>query len=190
MKSPNQPTLTLLAGPSCVDKDAFLERLKERHPQLHLPLTVTTRPMRPGEQHGREYRFISPEEFLKIEREGKFLETSLLHGRFYGTPSDEIGKPLAEGRNVILKVDVQGAEQVKGLMPQAARVFLMPEDEGQPRRRLERRGLEPADLETRLRNARWETERGKDFDHVLVNREGKLEETVALVERVILGKKV
>ena len=84
----------------------------------------------------------------------------------------------------------RGAEQVKRLLPGAASVFLMPEDEGQLRRRLELRGLEPADLETRLRNARWETERWKNFDHVLVNREGKLEETVALVERVILGKKV
>ncbi len=190
MTSPHQPTFTLLAGPSGVGKDAVLDALQKRLPQLHVPLTVTTRPMRPGEKDGREYRFVDDETFLAMEREKRFLETALVHGCFYGTPKDEVVKPLAEGRNVILKVDVQGAEQVKRLMPQALGVFLMPEGEEQLRRRLELRGLEPADLETRLGNARWEMERGKDFEHVLVNREGKLEETVALVERVILGKQV
>ncbi len=93
MTSSHRPNLTLLAGPSGVGKDAVLEALRKRQPRLHVPLTVTTRPRRPGEQDGREYRFVSGEEFLAMEWEKKFPETAVVHGNPYGAPGTKSSNP-------------------------------------------------------------------------------------------------
>ena len=177
------PVLTLLAGPSGVGKDAALAELRRRDPGRHFPVTATTRPMRPGELQGREYHFIDSRTFQETRLEGEFLETARVHGFWYGTPRNEIETPLSHGMDVILKVDVQGAAQIKKVYPQAVGIFMLPESMDQLRRRLEER--QDQDIETRLETAGREIALAQGFDHRVTNLEGRLQDTVDAIEAII-----
>ena len=183
MENPRGRGLILLAGPSGVGKDAVLGELRLNRPDIHIPVTVTTRPPRDGEEDGREYRFLSEEEFESRDRNGEFLETATVHGFQYGTPRDEVEGPLRSGRKVILKIDVQGARTMRRIYPEATGIFILPQGMEQLRRRLEERGQ--PDLETRMENAHTELRRSLEFRHRVVNREGDLPQTVRKVEDII-----
>ena len=177
------PLITLLAGPSGVGKDAALAELRRRDPGRHFPVTVTTRPIRPGEEQGREYHFIDRRTFQETWLEGEFLETALVHGSWYGTPRNEIETPLCHGMDVILKIDVQGARQVRKIYPQAVGIFMLPESMDQLRQRLEQR--QDRDIEARLETAGREIALAQEFDHQVTNLEGRLLDTVDAIEAII-----
>jgi len=122
--------LFVITGPSGVGKGTLISRLLERVPELELSVSATTRPPRPGEQHGADYHFMSEDEFDKLAREGKLLEHATYAGRRYGTPRAEVEPRLAGGTSVVLEIEVQGARQVRETMPEAVQVFIAPPSPG------------------------------------------------------------
>ena len=183
-----RPLLVLLAGPSGVGKDAVRDALREQHPHdIHAPVSATTRKPREGEQDGREYRFVDGHIFQYMEDRGMFAETAMVHGHRYGTPREELAAGRYAGLVSILKVDVQGAEQLKRQQPRSLGIFLLPESARQLRERLEARGMNPADIETRLEDAHREIARSRrpTFDTRITNREGRLDDTVREAWRTI-----
>ena len=163
--------MIVLIGPSAVGKSSFLDRaLRESELNLYDVVTYTSRAMRPGEKDGVHYHFVSQEKFEQLKEGDFFVEWALVHGNYYGTPKDQIREAWGRGQTVIMDIDVQGAQSVKRLYPQAISVFLMPPSVDELRQRLIKRG--PAgDLELRLENAQREMALADHFDHVIINDE-------------------
>jgi guanylate kinase len=174
--------LVIISGPSGVGKDTIIEAMR-RLPTAaayHYVVTCTTRPPRPGEVDGIHYRFLTPEAFAAMRDEDGFLEWAEVHGNWYGTPRDSVRAALAAGRDVVLKIDVQGAETVKKKVPEALLIFLVPPSMQELFRRLRSRATESADeLEVRQRNAAIELARRDDYDHVVENATGEVDRTAA-----------
>ncbi len=152
---PTPPSLLfVLSGPSGVGKDAVINRLKEKCCPWHFTVTVTTRPPRPGEIHGQSYFFATQEEFEQMKQRDELLEWAFVHGYYYGTPIKQVREALRNGKDVFLKIDVQGAAQIKRRIPDAVFIFLGPEKVESLYARLAQRGTEsPEQMATRLRNA-------------------------------------
>jgi guanylate kinase len=164
-------TLIVIAGPSGVGKGSVVRRLLERDPDgLAYSVSVKTRAPRPDEAHGREYFFISEDEFDRMVRDVELLEWAPFVDHRSGTPRRFVERSLASGRDVILEIDVKGAEQVRQRVKDAVLVFLAPPSVGELERRLRGRGTEGDErIAKRLETAEWEmTQRGW-FDHVVVN---------------------
>jgi guanylate kinase len=162
--------LFVVSGPSGVGKGTLIACARESVPGLDVATSATTRPMRPGEQQGREYHFLSVEEFQRLVGEGAFLEQVEYAGHRYGTLRGEVERRLADGRSVILEIDVPGAREVKRQMPDSVLVFIAPPDMEDLERRLVARGANSAqDIQERLRIARAEMEAIDAFDQVIVN---------------------
>jgi guanylate kinase len=190
MNDPYQPTthplLIVISGQSGVGKDSLVRRLKEREYPIHFVITATDRAPRPGEVHGRDYFFLSTDEFLRIKREGELLEHAVVYGQHKGVPRQQVREAMASGRDVIMRVDVQGAATVRCLAPQAVLVFLIASSEQELEQRLRARGFDsPEQLEERLATAREEIERLHEFDYVVVNRDGELDQAVDDVIAII-----
>jgi guanylate kinase len=165
----------VVTGPSGVGKGTLIRALRERMPELDLSVSATTRPPRPGEEHGRDYWFLSPEEFEERLARGDFLEHAEYAGNRYGTLRSELDR--AGGRVVVLEIELQGARQVREAVPDAVRVFIAPPSEEALRARLVGRGTDdPEQVERRLRVAREEMRARDEFEHVVVN--DRLEEAV------------
>lgn len=179
----------VLSGPTGAGKTALMQRLREEEPEVHYCVTATTRPPRPGERNGVDYYFCAEQEFLRLESQGELLEWARIpppNGPFYGTPVMQIRTALAEGQDVFLQVDVQGARSVRSRIPNAVAVFLRPPDLETLNRRLHLRATEdPAEKERRLRNARAELARQPEFDYTVVNADGRLEDAVARVREIM-----
>jgi guanylate kinase len=144
----------------------------------------TTRKPRPGDGRGKSYEFVTREEFDARRGAGGFLESAEVHGELYGTPRDEVERLIAEGRDVLLEIDVQGARQVKPSVPEAVSIFVEPPSWEELVARLERRGTEDeAGLRRRLETARREFEEAPGFDHRVVNDD--LETAVEEVNRIL-----
>jgi guanylate kinase len=160
----------VITGPSGVGKGTLIERLLERVPQLELSVSATTREPRPGEEDGRDYHFLTPEEFDRRVEAGDFLEHATYSGNRYGTLRGEVERRLSEGRSVVLEIEVQGARQVRVAMPEAVLIFIAPPDPAALRQRLEGRGTDSEEaIERRLRTAEIELEAQAEFPHVIVN---------------------
>jgi guanylate kinase len=171
--------LVVVSGPSGVGKDAVLAALRRLHPQIHYPVTATTRPQRAGEVDGRDYLFISPERFEQLVAEGGFLEHAEVYGRRYGVPKARVRDELAAGRDVVVKVDVQGARTIRALAPDAVLVFLAAPSMDELERRLRERKTESAEqLAIRIETAREEMAQASWFDRVIVNGTDDVEGTV------------
>lgn len=178
-----RPLLVVLSGPSGVGKDAVLDRMKRLGSPYHFAVTATTRPMREGEREGEPYHFIARAEFERMIASGELLEWAEVYGNLYGVPRAQVERALSEGRDVLVKVDVQGARTIHGLMPDALLVFLAPPDLDELTRRLASRGTEAEDaMRRRLREAKAEMEAATLFDHVVVNRRGKLDDAAHQIE--------
>jgi guanylate kinase len=180
--------LVIISGPSGVGKDTIIEALRHRprDPDYHYVVTCTTRAPRPGEVDGKSYRFVDEATFAAMRDGGELLEWAEVHGYWYGTPRDDVRRGLAAGRDVILKIDVQGAQKVKAQVPDALLVFLVPPSLEALFERLRSRATETADeLEVRQRNAAIELARQGDYDHVVVNETGQVERTAARIEGII-----
>ena len=180
--------LFVITGPSGVGKGTLIRRLRERIPDLELSVSATTRPPRPGEQDGVDYHFTGEEEFDRMARAGQLVEHATYSGHRYGTPRSEVEPRLAEGRSVVLEIEVQGARQVRQAMPEAIQVFIAPPSAEALRARLEGRGTdEPEEIERRLSVAEEELAARREFGHVVVNDDldRATEELVALVREIV-----
>ena len=162
--------LVVLSGPSGVGKSTVVKALRAEHPEVWLSVSATTRFPRPGETHGVHYRFVSREEFAELVESGGLLEWAEFAGNLYGTPRQPVLDHLATGRPGGLEIDLQGARQVRALMPGAKLVFLAPPSWDELVRRLTGRGTEDAAVvEKRLAAARDELAAEPEFDVTLVN---------------------
>jgi guanylate kinase len=160
----------VITGPSGVGKGTLIEKLLERIPELELSVSATTREPRPGEEGGRDYHFLTDDEFERRVEAGDFLEHAAYSGHRYGTLREAVEGKLAEGRSVVLEIEVQGARQVRAAMPEAVLIFIAPPDAEALRRRLEGRGTDsPEAIDRRLRTAELELEAQVEFPHVIVN---------------------
>ena len=175
--------VVVVAGPTAVGKGTVTRRLLEKHPEVYLSVSATTRDPRPGEVDGIHYFFWSPEQFDDAVKDGDMLEWALVHGRNrYGTPRSAVEAARAEGRAVILEIDLEGARQVRSSMPDARFVFLAPPSWDVRVERLVGRGTEsPEEQERRLETARVEMAAEKEFDVTIVNDD--LDEAVDALAR-------
>ena len=184
------PLLVVLSGPSGVGKDAVLKTMKQRGYSLHYAVTLTTRERRPSEIEGVDYYFTSVEEFRRMIVAGELLEWAQVYGNYYGVPRSQIREAMSRGRDVLLKVDVQGAATVRGLAPEAVLIFLMPPSFAELKQRLVQRHTDFAvDLEQRLAAAKVEMESREFFDYVVVNRSEALDDAAAQVQAIITAEK-
>jgi guanylate kinase len=183
---PRYPLLIVISGPAGVGKDSVLRRMKELGYPFHFVVTATDRPPRPGEVHGVDYFFLSTEEFLRLEREGELLEHAVVYGEHKGVPKQQVRDAFASGKDVIMRVDVQGAATIRRLAPEAVLIFLTAESKDELVRRLKGRGTEtPEQLAERVGKIEWEMSRMQEFDYVVVNREGELDRTVAQIAAIV-----
>ncbi|HWB37551.1 MAG TPA: guanylate kinase [Rugosimonospora sp.] len=162
--------LTVLSGPSGVGKDSVIELIRARSPWVWLSVSVTTRPKRDYEIDGVHYHFVDRAEFRRLIEAGELLEWAEFAGNLYGTPREQVEKQLATGRPALLKIDLQGARQVREAMPEARLVFLAPPSVEELKRRLVGRGTEdPETLRLRLEHADEELAAEPEFDVTVVN---------------------
>jgi guanylate kinase len=174
----------VVAAPSGAGKSSLVNALLQQDTSIRLSVSFTTRVARPGETHGREYHFVSPEEFAACKARGEFLETAEVHGNWYGTSRPWIEQQLGQGSDVLLEIDWQGAQQVRRLFPRAVGVFILPPSLEVLRARLDQRGQDaPGVIERRLAAARGEMEHAPEFDFIIVNErfEQALAELAAIV---------
>jgi len=165
--------LVVLAGPTAVGKGTVSSYIRENYPQIHLSVSATTRAPRPGEVDGVNYYFVDDAEFDRLIETGQMLETATVHNAYrYGTPRAPIDAALAEGKSVLLEIDLQGARSVRAIMPEAVLIFLLPPSWEELVRRLIGRGTEEsAEQQRRLETAKVELAAQDEFDHKVVNRE-------------------
>lgn len=162
--------LTVLSGPSGVGKDSVIELIRARSPWVWLSVSVTTRPKRPEEVDGVHYHFVSRPEFERLVRAGRLLEWAEFAGNLYGTPRDEVEARQRAGEPVLLKIDLQGARQVRRAVPSARLVFLAPPSWEELKRRLIGRGTDdPETIRRRLEHAQQELAAEPEFDFTVVN---------------------
>jgi len=184
------PLLIVLSGPSGVGKDVILARMKELEYPFHFVVTVTDRPQRPGEVHGADYYFVSPEEFAAMLERDELLEHAIVYGQNKGILKSQVREALASGKDVIMRLDVQGAATVRRIVSDALLIFLTASSEEELIRRLKKRKTEsPEGLKRRIATAREEMERLPEFDYVVVNRDGQLDEAVAQIMAIITAEK-
>ncbi len=185
-KDVQPPILLILSGPSGVGKDAVLSRMRDLEEPYHFTVTTTTRTKRNGETDGKDYIFVSQAEFrAQMEQDG-FLEWAEVYGNYYGVPRNQVKTALKKGKDVIVKIDVQGAKTIKSLAPNALYIFLAPPSMDQLERRLKERMTEsPASLKIRFETAAEEMKSAGWFDHVVINHENQLDLAVAEIQNVV-----
>jgi guanylate kinase len=184
--------LIIISGPSGVGKDTIIDALRRRERETgrdgdrHYVVTCTTRGPRNGEADGVDYHFIDRDEFLRVRAERGFLEANEVHGNWYGSPRDQVRDALVAGRDVILKIDVQGARVVKEQVSEALLIFVVPPSLEELFNRLRTRATETAEqLEVRQRDAAIELARQNDYDHVVPNETDQVERTAERIDQII-----
>jgi guanylate kinase len=180
------PLLVVISGPSGVGKDAVVKALQNRGSSYHFVVTVTSRSPREGEVEGVDYFFVSSDQFEEMIRQDAFVEHAIVYGEYKGIPKSQIRDALASQRDVILRVDVQGAMTLRRLCPDAVLVFLIPSNVQEWYTRLRNRRTETAEsLAVRLNTAQEELEYLGVFDYVVVNAQDCLEQTVDTITAII-----
>ena len=181
-----QPLLIIISGPSGVGKDSVLHTMKERSLPFHFVVTTTTRPPRPDEVHGRDYFFVSKEEFARLIEADELFEYAIVYKDYKGNSKKQVRDALASGQDVVMRLDVQGAATVRKLAPEAVLIFLTTQNEQELVERLKSRKTDTAeDLSLRIATAQQELKRAAEFDYVIVNSDGCLNETVDTVVAII-----
>jgi guanylate kinase len=187
--------LIIISGPSGVGKDTIIDALRRRDVERnrdverHYVVTCTTRPPRNGELDGVDYHFLSRAEFLELRAARGFLEANEVHGNWYGSPRDQVRDALVAGRDVILKIDVQGAQVVKEQVSEALLIFVVPPSLEELFERLRARATETAEqLEVRQRDAAIELARQNDYDEIVANETGQVELTAERIDEIIANE--
>ena len=181
-----QPFLIVISGPSGVGKDSVVKELLRRNDSMDFVVTATSREKREKEQEGVDYFFITKAEFERMIRDNEFLEHSLVYDQYKGIPKKQVLNVWAKGKDVILRIDFQGAMKIRGLFHEALMIFLLPTSETELRQRLMDRKTEtPATIELRMATTRKEMESISIFDYLVYNAQGKLEEAVSNIETII-----
>ena len=177
--------LVVISGPSGAGKGTIVGRILTELDNIGFSTSMTTRSPREGEVDGRDYFFVTEEEFKKAIEEDAFVEYANVHGNYYGTPKSEVASRLEQGMNVLLDIDVQGAMNVKKQMPGGVFIFISPPSMEELRARLEGRGKDSAeDIERRLKNAEGEMKLIGEYDYHVVNDD--LDTAVKEVKEIII----
>lgn len=188
LRKPN-PLLIVISGPSGVGKDSIVQRMIERGFPFHFVVTATTREKRANEVHGRDYWFVSKDEFAHMIDENELIEYAIVYGDYKGIPKAQVREALDSGKDVVMRLDVQGAESVRKLAPDALLIFITCESEDELESRLRERKTETADsLSLRIATARKELQRIEAFDYVIVNHDFHLDDTVGKVHSIITAE--
>jgi guanylate kinase len=184
------PLIIVLSGPSGAGKDAVRDVLLRWEPRIHRVVTATTRPPRPAERTGHDYYFISEEEFDKVLETGGFAEHAFVYDHRNGVPRIELEDPLLAGRDAIARLDVQGAATIKRHFPDALLIFVAPPSIEESARRLHERHTDtPDEQQRRIETAMREMEAASDFDYIVENETGKLEETARRIIEILIEEK-
>jgi guanylate kinase len=185
-----RPVLVVISGPSGVGKDATLQLMKNQDDSFYFVVTATTRERRPNEVEGVDYHFVSMEEFARMIEADELLEHAMVYNDYKGIPKRHVREALESGKDVIMRIDVQGAATIRKLIPNAVTIFLTSESEEELVRRLEQRRTEdPGKLAMRIATARRELKRVSEFDYVVVNRLDRLGDTADRVRSIIDAEK-
>jgi guanylate kinase len=181
-------TLIVVSAPSGAGKSSLAERVLKRISGLRFSISYTTRAPRGTEQHGVDYYFVSEDEFRAMREREEFLECAEVHGYLYGTHDKPIEEMLSQGFDVMLDIDVQGAEQIRRRVPEAVLIFILPPSSEVLEARLRARNLnEPADIERRLRNAAIEVQLYERFDYAVLNDD--LDRALDQLEAIIVAER-
>jgi guanylate kinase len=185
----SEPLLIVISGPSGVGKDTIIQRMKERNLHFQFVVTATTRPPRPNEVDGKDYFFYSLDDFSQMIQRGDLLEYALVYNDYKGIPKAQVREALKSGKDVIMRLDVQGAATIRKLCPDALMIFLSSQDEAEMINRLQERKTEtPEGLQLRIATARQEMSCIGIFDYVVINRELHLDETVDTIIAIITAE--
>jgi len=188
-KPPKQGLLFVLSAPSGAGKDTVIGKLRERGVDFHVVSSVTTRPPRKGESDGNPYHFVSVETFQRMVQQDELLEYAQVYGNWYGQPLQQIKDNLRIGRDVLLKIDVQGAATVRRNVADAIFIFLMPGSAEEQVERLTNRQTETEEEQARrLAAARTELAQREWFEYCIVNRQGQIEEAVTRLHAIMLAE--
>ncbi len=181
-----EPLLIVISGPSGVGKDSLVQRLEERGCPFYFVVTVTDRPPRPDEVDGEDYFFVSTETFERMIEEDELLEHAVVYGQYKGVPKQQVREAMASGKDVVMRVDVQGAETIHQIVPEAVLIFLSAASERELEQRLLDRGDDSLEqVERRIATAREEMKELPAFDYVVINRDGALDHAVDDVLAII-----
>jgi guanylate kinase len=186
----SRPLLIVLSGLSGVGKDTVLAGIRKSGLPLEISVSATTRPRRAAEKDGFDYHFVSPATFQEMIDKNQLLEWASVYGNLYGIPREPVRRALRNGRDVLVKIDVQGAATIKKIIPRAVFIFLIPPSMEELEERLRQRRTEsPADMELRLKTASRELKKLSMFDYVVVNRLGEVGRAVAEIVAIITAEK-
>lgn len=178
--------MIVISGPSGSGKDSVLRSLRARDLPLHFVVTVNTRRPRPDEKDGVDYVFISKARFDEMKTNGELLEDAKVYNDFKGVPKEQVQEAMASGKDVLMRLDVQGAATIRNAVPDAILIFLTISSEQKLLERLKSRKTESeAEVELRLATAREEFKRVEEFDYVVVNREDRLDDAVNKIVAII-----
>jgi len=178
--------LIVISGPSGVGKDTVIQRMKERELPFHFVVTATTRQPRPEEVHGVDYYFLSHDEFAEMIEQDELLEYAIVYNDYKGIPKQQVRQALESGKDVVMRLDVQGAATIREISPEAVLIFLTTQSQEELVNRLRVRKTEtPEGLNLRIATARQELKRIGEFDYVVVNPEYQLDETVDTILAII-----
>lgn len=180
------PLLMVISGPSGIGKDTVVDGLKDRNLPFHFVITATSRPPRDYEVDEEDYFFYSKEKFEEMIEQGEFLEHAWVYSAYKGVPKSQVREALDSGEDVVMRLDVQGAETVRGLCPDAILVYLTAESKEEWLQRLKDRRSETDDeLKLRIETAREEYQKLDMFDYIVINKENELDHTLDVIESII-----
>ena len=181
-----EPLLVVISGPSGVGKDSVIKAMKERDLPFYFVVTATTRAKREDEVHGVDYFFVTTEDFVAMIEDDELLEYATVYEDYKGVPKAQVRQALESGKDVIMRVDVQGAATIREISPQACLIFLTAQNDAELVERLKLRKTEtPRSLNKRIATAREELQRMHEFDYVVLNRDSHLDEAVDTILAII-----
>jgi guanylate kinase len=191
MRNRRKPRLFVITGPSGVGKDTIVKQLRDRFPEVHIAVTATTRGRRPGEADGVDYFFLDEESYKERLESGQFMESARVYGRPYGVPRNQVRHAIERGQDVLLKVDVQGAETIKAQWPSAVVIFVSPESMSQLLYQLHHRKVDNSDdLMMRFDEAQSELRMAAKFDYFVFNEHDRDDEATDAIAAIIEAERL